>query len=145
MKRIIFLILLTITIFINGCYHASITTGLESSNEIIEKPWALGFVFGLIPPAEIDARDKCVNGVAKVETKLSFLNQLVSGLTSGIVTPMTIIVTCAVDEKTSMNYDRQNFQTIDISPDASSSDIKNVYLHAPELAVRDGNPINAKQ
>jgi Bor protein len=52
-------------------------------------------VFGLVPPSTVETAAKCPNGVAKVETQLSFLNQLVSVLTLSIYTPMTIEVTCA--------------------------------------------------
>jgi hypothetical protein len=38
---------------------------------------------------------QCPEGVAQVDTQLSFLNQLVSFLTWGIYTPMEIVVTCA--------------------------------------------------
>ena len=39
--------------------------------------------------------ERSPNGVAKVETQLSFANQLVYALTWGIYAPMEIVVTCA--------------------------------------------------
>jgi hypothetical protein len=78
-----------------GCYHATIETGLQPSPQTVEKKWASGFIFGLVPPSTIETKAKCANGVAKVETQLSFLNQLVSALTLGIYTPMDIRATCA--------------------------------------------------
>lgn len=78
-----------------GCYHATIETGMKPNGEMINKPWATSFVYGLVPPPVVETASKCANGVARVETQLSFLNQIVNILTLGIFTPMTITVACA--------------------------------------------------
>jgi hypothetical protein len=78
-----------------GCYHATIETGATPSTETISKHWAAGWILGLVPPSDVETAAKCPHGVAKVETQLSFLNQLVGWLTIYIYTPMTIEVTCA--------------------------------------------------
>jgi hypothetical protein len=78
-----------------ACYHATIDMGVEPSNQVIEKSWAAGWIYGLVPPNTVEPASKCPHGVAKVETQLSFLNQLVSFLTLYIYTPMSIKVTCA--------------------------------------------------
>lgn len=78
-----------------GCYHATIETGLAPSNEVIEKDFASGWIYGLVPPSTVETQSKCPNGVSKVETQLSFVNQLVAFLTLDIYTPMDIKVTCA--------------------------------------------------
>ncbi len=88
-------ILLIGMVTLPGCYHATIDTGVAPSNVVIEKRWASGWIFGLVPPPTIETAAKCPSGPAKVETKLSFLNQLVSFLTLSIYTPMEIRVTCA--------------------------------------------------
>jgi hypothetical protein len=81
--------------FTSGCYHATIDTGLTPTAVTIEKAWAHGWILGLVPPNTVETMAKCPTGVAKVETQLSFANQLVSALTGGIYTPMEIKVTCA--------------------------------------------------
>ena len=78
-----------------GCYHATVDTGVTPSNMVIEKRWASGWIFGLVPPSAVATAAQCPSGVASVETKLSFLNQVVSFLTLSIYTPMAIRVTCA--------------------------------------------------
>ena len=78
-----------------GCYHATIDTGRTPSTVTIEKHWASGWIYGLVPPSTIETAQKCPSGVAKVETQLSFANQLVNFLTLGIYTPMDVTVTCA--------------------------------------------------
>jgi hypothetical protein len=79
---------------LSGCYHAVIDTGRAPNGTTIERPWAHGFIFGLVPPSVTETAQKCPGGVAKVETKHSFLNSLVGGLTYGIYTPMTVMVSC---------------------------------------------------
>lgn len=79
----------------SACYHATIETGLPPGNQTLERPWALSFIAGLVPPPVVETAERCPNGVSKVETQLSFLNQVVNVLTFGILTPMDIRVTCA--------------------------------------------------
>ncbi len=78
-----------------GCYHASVETGRAPGSQHIEKGWAASYLGGLVGPSTIEARAACPNGISKVETKHSFLNGLVGGLTLAIYTPMSIDVTCA--------------------------------------------------
>jgi hypothetical protein len=78
-----------------ACYHATVDTGLTPSTQVVDKPWANGFLYGLVPPSTVETIAKCPNGAAKVETQHSFLNELASAITLGIYTPMQITVTCA--------------------------------------------------
>lgn len=78
-----------------GCYHATIETGLPPSPQTLENHWASGWIYGLVPPKTIETMQRCPNGVARVETQLSFANQVVNFITFGIYTPMDIVVTCA--------------------------------------------------
>jgi hypothetical protein len=78
-----------------GCYHATVETGAAPSTEVIHQAWASGWVYGLVPPKTVEAESRCSNGVSRVETQHSFLNELVAFLTLGIYTPMEIKVTCA--------------------------------------------------
>ena len=78
-----------------GCYHATIESGLPPSSQTVENDWAPSWIAGLVPPKTVETAERCPDGVAKVETRLSFLNQVVSIITLGIYTPMSIRVTCA--------------------------------------------------
>ena len=80
---------------LTACWHATIETGLAPSNQVIEKQWASAWIIGLVPPKTVETQSKCPHGVSKVETQLSFVNQLVAFLTLDIYTPMSIKVTCA--------------------------------------------------
>jgi hypothetical protein len=77
-----------------ACFHATIVTGKPESQTVVERPWASSFIDGLVPPDVMDVSKDCPDGVAKVETVHTFLNELVSAITIGIYTPMDIKVTC---------------------------------------------------
>lgn len=95
MRRLASVGLVASSLLFAGCYHAVIDTGKAPAPETINRPWAHGFIFGLVPPSVTETKGTCQNGVAKVETQQSFLNGLVGMITYGIYTPMTITVTCA--------------------------------------------------
>ena len=95
MARVLKYSAIGLVVALTACYHATIDKGRSPSPEVINVPWATGFVYGLVPPKTVETMARCPNGVSKVETFHSFLNSLVGGLTFGIFTPMTIKVTCA--------------------------------------------------
>ena len=95
--------LVTMALVLAACWHATIETGLTPSNQVIEKDFASAWIIGLVPPKTLETQAKCPNGVSKVETKLSFLNQLVAFLTLDIYTPMMIKVTCAQGGRASLS------------------------------------------
>lgn len=92
MRRILLLALL---LAFAGCHHATVETGQSPGPSQVDIPWANSFIYGLVPPSTVDAEGECASGVARVETQLSFLNQIVGAVTFGIYTPMHITVTCA--------------------------------------------------
>ena len=96
MRRMVRTLLVCALCFgVAGCYHATVETGEAPGTRTVEKGWAHGFLLGLVPPSTVETEEECTSGVAKVETKLSFLNQVASFITWGIYTPMNITVTCA--------------------------------------------------
>ena len=92
-------LLATLLVTVTGCYHATIDTGRTPSTRVIDERWASGWVLGLVPPKTVETAAECADGVAMVETKLGFLNQVVGILTIGIYTPMHIKVTCAAPRR----------------------------------------------
>ena len=85
---------LGLVLLTGACYHATIETGLQPNGTKIQEKWAMSFAWGLVPPETVETASKCPDGVARVETKLSFMNGLVNFLTGGIVSPMSIEVEC---------------------------------------------------
>lgn len=117
---------------LGACYHATIETGLQPSSETIAKPWALSFVYGLVPPPTVETAAKCKNGVAKVETQMSFLNGLVGSLTFGLFTPMDIKVTCSTGQRAALD----GATTI-----RGSGDVSRDVMQAADLAKATGHPV----
>ena len=95
MKRSLTVSALVLVFLTSACYHATVETGLQPNGTKITKKWAMGFAFGLVPPETIETASRCPNGVARVETQQSFMNQVVYILTGGIISPMQIEVECA--------------------------------------------------
>ena len=113
------LVLLVASVGLASCYRVTVTHGPQPaapSATVVDFPWQHSWVFGLVPPPEINLGDRCAAGVAKVETKVSFLNGLASflvgaaasqltlaqgdstaagGLAGGIWQPLSAKVTCA--------------------------------------------------
>jgi hypothetical protein len=123
---------------LGGCYHATVTTGATPSSEVIQKGSASGWVFGLIPPSTIETASKCANGVAQVETQLSFVNQLVRMLTLGIYTPMTIKVTCAAAANAAVTGTGTDLH---VSATAPADEIRAVLIQAAEVSRSTGEPV----
>ncbi|HEY0778488.1 MAG TPA: hypothetical protein VGD56_11040 [Gemmatirosa sp.] len=84
-----------------ACYKVTVITAPEPTGaRVVDKPWANSFVYGLVPPADIDVSAQC-RGVSRVVTQRSFLNSLVGDLTFGIYTPMQVTTTCAASRTAS--------------------------------------------
>lgn len=123
---------------LSGCYHATVTTGATPSTEVINESFASGWVFGLVPPSTIETASKCTNGVAQVETQLSFVNQLVGLLTLGIYTPMSIKVTCAAATSALRAEGGIGFH---MSATAPTDEIGAVLTEAAEASRSTGRPV----
>jgi Bor protein len=123
---------------VGGCYHATIETDAVPSSVTIDKGWASGWIFGLVPPSTVSTAAQCPGGVAKVETELSFLNQLVSAVTLGIYTPMHIKVTCAEGAKS------QGFEIVpdfQVQPGATDAEVQETMQLAATEAARAGRVV----
>jgi len=94
---------LLVVLLLPACYHATVETGATPSTTMIRKGFASSWIYGLVPPKTVETAAQCPGGVSRVETRLSFVNQLVGFLTLGIYTPMEIMVTCAEAATTTAN------------------------------------------
>ena len=121
-----------------GCFAAKVETGLKPSNVHIRKTFASSWIYGLVPPSTIQTAAQCPDGVAIVETKLSFLNQLVGALTLGIYTPMEINVTCA--EKSALGLIRPEME-ITVASNATNEEWCAALSRAADEAVRTRKPV----
>jgi hypothetical protein len=76
--------------------------------------------------------------VAKVETQLSFPNQLVSWLTFGLYSPMTITVECAATRSADLPADAA---TISVSQDATEEEIASTIGEAAQRSAEQKVPV----
>ncbi len=123
-------------VVLGACYHATINTGLTPNGQSIKEEWAPGWILGLIPPDTVHTASQCPNGVARVETRHSFLNMLVQGLTGGIFTPMTIEVQCATGPRRASVDGR----TVRVPRDANAAQREQAWRKAVEQSLESGGP-----
>lgn len=138
MKTLTYGFLLALVLTSSGCYHAMVTTGLTPGAVVVDQPFASGWIYGLVPPSTVEAAATCPDGVAMVETELSFVNQLVGFLTFGIYSPMHIKVTCAAPGSTALIGDDDQFV---ILKGATESDIIRGFQDAADEAVQSGGSV----
>jgi hypothetical protein len=125
---------------LSGCYQVNVDTGLPASLDTIEKPFAMGFIGGLVPPPTVETASKCKNGVAKVESSMSPVNWLVAVLTSSILTPWTIKVTCAASNKMGMAVPAGATQ-VHTTPGLSGADYDKAVQAAAQLSMELGHAV----
>ena len=138
MKRTTKLVLACLAVTALGCYHATVDTGLTPSAQVVEKSFAAGWIFGLVPPSTVQTAAQCPHGAAKIETQLSFVNQFVAWLTAYIFTPMSIKVTCAQAGRASLS---PTAPTIDAGANATPEQIRDAISRAAGLSLRTGEPV----
>lgn len=125
------------SLLLAGCYHATVDTGLAPS-AITHKIWAHSWIEGLIPPAIVNAKTQCESGVARVETKHTFLNMLIGGLTFGIYTPMEITVTCASGTHAAAGLDSAS--VVQVPASADDAQILAAFAAASDKTVSEDRP-----
>ena len=131
--------LLTLLLVGGGCYHATIETGATPSPTVIRNDFASSWIYGLVPPKTVSTASQCPNGVARVETQLSFVNGLVGILTLGIYTPMAILVTCAEPRSSSAGWPAE-FESVEFDP-ASPAGFEEAFALAVTRSRDEGRAI----
>lgn len=126
-----------------GCYHMTIDTGLAPSTTVIDRPWALGFVYGLVPPPTIETIQRCPKGIAKVETQQDAVNAVVSFFTGGILTPWHVKVTCALDGTT--RAAALGTSVIDLGSILTPDLLRDGLVRAADVAAETGQPAAVKR
>ncbi len=111
---------------------------------MIENKWAPSFVFGLVPPPVVETAQQCPNGLARVETRISFLNGLVSGLTFNLFTPMHIKVTCASGSGMSSLMPSETDDAVTIPAEATDVEVSAVLQQAAQQSLDTQQPVNVR-
>lgn len=139
MKKSSLIMLIAVGLLMFSCYHARVETGLTPSSEVIEQPFASCWIFGLVPPSIVKTAMECSNGVAIVETELSFVNQLVGIITFGIYTPMHIKVTCASGSAMSSSDTPED--NLFVPAESSDEEIMYAFQVAAERSAINKHPV----
>lgn len=119
-----------------ACFHQVVQTGRPAGTTTVLKPWVSTWVFGLVAAQPIDVSKTCTSGVATVETRMSFLNGLVGGLTLGIWSPQEVKVTCA--GRAALNGGLREFH---VAAGASQSERDAVFTAAAQESERTSQPV----
>ena len=79
-----------------GCYKTDfVNPSVKAASTPAADMWQSHFLFGLIPGGDIDLKEICPSGVAKVHEELTFSNGLVGFLTLNLYSPNRVQVYCA--------------------------------------------------
>lgn len=135
MSRSLLALSLGALLLLPGCYHARVETGRTPGSTVVEKPWASGFIAGLIPPSTVNVASECPDGVAVVETQHSFLNMLAQFVTFSLYSPMHIKVTCAAAGTASLDADAE---VVTVREGATAAEVGLALAHAGEVAGETG-------
>ena len=137
MRRFTKVALILPALALSACYHVTVDTGRAPNGQTIREPFALGFVYGIVPPKTLETASRCPNNVSRVETQQSVVNWLVSALTLGIVTPMQIDVACAGPGGTGAAA----APTLKVGANASTADVQAVFGKAADISKETGAPV----
>ena len=107
---------------------------IGGGNRVPVRAWAASWIGGLVPPSTVETAAQCPDGVARVETQISFLNALVAALTLSIFTPMNIKVTCADGGRT----DRVDAVDIQVDPGATVEQRRQALNEAAQRSAEMG-------
>jgi len=78
-----------------ACYEHTFTVGAGApAGPIVYQEWHSQWLAGLIGERDIQIDDQCPSGNATIHDEQTFLNGLVSVLTTGIYSPTTVTIRC---------------------------------------------------
>ena len=82
-------------LLLTGCYKVTVNLDGGGSPGVERRVTVHGLVGGLISLNEIDAANICgEKGVWSVSSRHNVLDMILSGITSGLYTPVTVLVVC---------------------------------------------------
>lgn len=107
----------TLALGLAGCYEHTVTVGAGApAGPVVYDHWQNFWLGGLIGHVRVDVERLCPSGDATIYARQTFLNGLVSGLTSGIFTPTTVTVRCAGGRSSEMKLSAKDMAGLAASP-----------------------------
>jgi len=104
----------------------AITSGAQAQMSAA-KQWATTFVYGVVPETVAEAAARCQDGLAKVRRGQTPANTLVTIVTLGMFSPITILVTCATPHEK---------PAIDVPADATLDERRNALADAVDESLK---------
>lgn len=96
-----------------GCYRHTLTVGAGAPNgKLAYNHWENFWIIGIVGHTKVNVLDVCPSGNATIEAKQTFLNGLVSALTTGIYTPTTLRLRCNDGRTASVPLSRDEVRSI---------------------------------
>lgn len=107
-----------VAVALAGCYRHTIHVGAGAPRGlVVYDHWTHHWLFGLVNPEEdIYIEDVCPSGNATIRGEATFLNGLVSALTSGIYSPTTVTVRCDSGSSQDLDLNETDVATIVSDP-----------------------------
>lgn len=108
----------TVMVFgLTACYEHTLEVGAGAPHgPVVYNHWQNFWLGGLIGHVKLDVEEICPSGNATIYARQTFLNGLVSGLTSGIFTPTTVTVRCEGGRDSDMTLSSQDMKELAESP-----------------------------
>ena len=115
--RVLLITTLTALLPLAACYEHTIAVGGGAPHApVVYDHWQNFWLGGLIGHTKVDVEDVCPSGRATIEARQTFLNGLVTALTSGIYSPTTLKVRCAGGRRAELDLDGADVAAIVAEP-----------------------------
>ena len=100
-----------------ACYEHTFHVGAGApAGPVVYQEWQSSWLAGLIGERTIQVNRECPSGNATIHDEQTFLNGLVSVLTSGIYSPTTVTIRCAGGRSGDLELTEGEVMTILASP-----------------------------
>jgi hypothetical protein len=116
-RLVALVVILPLLVVAAGCFTHTVRIGGGASDEpVAYDQWEHFWILGLVGHKEVDVQQICPGGRATLVARQSFLNGLVSVLTSGIYTPTQLTIRCPGVQAATIELEADDVQRIVADP-----------------------------
>ena len=106
-----------LVLVVAGCYEHTYTVGAGApASPVVYDQWENHWLAGLIGHRTHELSEVCPSGNATIHDEQTFLNGLVSVLTSGIYAPTTVTIRCSTGQSAQLQLSRKEIVSIVTAP-----------------------------
>lgn len=100
-------------VMVAGCFEHTIQVGGGApAGPVVYDHWEHFWLSGLVGHTRVDVERMCPSGHATIQMRQTFLNGLVSALTSAIYTPVTLKVRCEDGRRAALELSAEDVERI---------------------------------